>query len=89
MDGDTFVARVTRDVGFGGTTSFVVKFRLNGINAPTLAPKLATVAGTCSRDALATLLSDPFTLTSSKPYKYGGEWMATVTLADDATPLRL
>ena len=33
IDGDSFVARLTRDLGFHGTTTFEVKLRLNRINA--------------------------------------------------------
>lgn len=78
IDGDTFVAILTRDIGFYGTTTFRVKFRVAGINAPAF----PGVLGADSRDALALLLSKQFTIVSGKPYKYGGEWMATVTTID-------
>lgn len=77
-DGDTFVARVSRelDAGFHGTVvaGSIQNFRLNRCAA---AP-LKTESGAQAKYALAALLALPFTLTSVGPYKYGDEWMAEV-----------
>lgn len=79
VDGDSFYAVLTRDIGFHGTVTFMQKFRLMGINAP----KLSTPAGREAAEFLQALMTpDPFTLTSHKPYKFGDEWMADVTLGD-------
>jgi endonuclease YncB( thermonuclease family) len=91
IDGDTVNGLVSRDLGFGGTTSFTVRLRLNRINAP----KISTKAGLASMAALANLVitgAPLLTITTSKPYKYGGpdpdklpspgEWMAEVVLPD-------
>jgi endonuclease YncB( thermonuclease family) len=83
IDGDTLDMKVTRDLGFGGSASFVVRLRLNRINAPAL----STVAGKASAAYLEQLLPAGVAvpLTTVKPYKYGGpgdspgEWMAEVT----------
>lgn len=77
IDGDSFTARVTRDLGFHGTATFDVKLRLNRINTP----PVKTPAG---QDALlqAQLLMSPgapVLIETVKPYKYGDEWMAEVT----------
>jgi endonuclease YncB( thermonuclease family) len=82
VDGDTFDARVRRDMGFGGVVEFVVRLRLNRINAPAK----STPAGAAARMALAPLVDGQFLIETVKPYKYGGpgsspgEWMAEVTL---------
>lgn len=78
VDGDTFDAQVARDLGFYGEAAFRVRFRLQRINAP----KRSSAAGARAGARLAELLAAPFTLESGKPYKYGGEWMAEVTLPD-------
>jgi len=83
VDGDTLDMRVTRDMGFGGTASFVVRLRLNRINAP----KGSTVSGKAATTYLSSLLpvGARVPLQTVKPYKYGGpddspgEWMAEVT----------
>lgn len=83
IDGDTLDMKVTRDLGFGGSASFVVRLRLNRINAPAL----STVAGKASAAYLTQLLpvGSRVPLETVKPYKYGGpsdspgEWMAEVT----------
>lgn len=84
VDADTIDARVTRDIGFGGTTSFVVRLRLNRINAPAK----STLAGKAARAAVETLSGQTVLIQTLKPYKYGGpdrspgEWMAEVTTPD-------
>jgi len=86
VDGDTVSFKVTRDIGFGGTATFIVRLRLNRINA---APK-GTIAGIAATAYLKTLLviGALVSATTMKPYKYGGpdtspgEWMVEVTLAD-------
>lgn len=86
VDGDTFTAHVTRDLGFGGSCSFDVRLRLAGINTP----PAHTDAGAKATAAAVSLLqvSGAVLITTLGEYKYGGpddspgEWMATVTLAD-------
>jgi endonuclease YncB( thermonuclease family) len=85
VDGDTLDAIVIRDLGFGGSASFPVRLRLNGINAA----KLGSTRGNAARDRVVALLGDGLVdITTVKPYKYGGpadangEWMAQVVLAD-------
>lgn len=84
IDGDTLDMRVVRDMGFGGTASFVVRLRLNRVNAPggsTASGKLATAA-------LQVLLpvGGKFALETIDPYKFGGprtspgEWMAEIAV---------
>lgn len=86
IDGDTIDAHVTRDLGFGGTASFVVRLRLNRINCP----PASTTAGKAAT-ALVEQLTPPATpvlIETLAPYKYGGpdtspgEWQAEVTLPD-------
>lgn len=79
-DGDTITADV--DLGFGVWVRAQV-FRLLGLNAR----ELADPGGPEARDNLAGLLLPPtlmpaVTLTSLKPDKYGGRWLAVITLAD-------
>jgi endonuclease YncB( thermonuclease family) len=84
-DGDSFVARVTRDIGFHGTLTFDVTLRLNRINTP----PLKTVPGKEALDQFTELVrngpgipSVPVLIETVKAYKYGDEWMAEVTLPD-------
>lgn len=87
IDGDTLDAHVTRDLGFGGTASFVVRLRLNRINCPpaSTVPGKAATAFVTAAVAGAVLLIE-----TDKPYKYGGpdnspgEWMAEITLPSGA-----
>jgi hypothetical protein len=84
VDGDTFIARLTRTADFGfhviSTLSSVQRFRLNRAAA---APA-STDSGAGAARALTEMLSGaPFLLTSVGPYKFGDEWMAEVVLADD------
>lgn len=85
VDADTIDARVTRDMGFGGRIEFIVRLRLNRINAPaanTSAGKQATAF------VIDFTYGQPVLIETLKPYKYGGpdtspgEWMAEVTLPD-------
>lgn len=84
VDGDTFDAMLSRDLGFGGRAVFPVRLRLNRVNAP----PLHTAAGAASRQALVALLGTVVDLTTLHPYKYGGpadqagEWMAEVITPD-------
>jgi endonuclease YncB( thermonuclease family) len=80
-DGDSFIARVNRDIGFHGFLTFDVTLRLNRINA---AP-IKTVHGQEAKQFLTELVKPNISLVNIetvKPYKYGDEWMAEVTLAD-------
>lgn len=79
VDGDTFVARVSKDIGFHGSVVFEVRLRLDGINAP----PADSDAGKQSASSLAGLmLGAVVNITTTGPYKYGDEWMARVVLAD-------
>lgn len=84
IDGDTINARLTRDIGFGGTTTFVVRLRLNRINAHAK----NTPAGRMAREFLEPLIGHPMLIETRKPYKYGGPgtspgaWMAEVTTSE-------
>lgn len=85
IDGDSFTARVTRDLGFHGTATFDIKLRLNRINAP----PAKTIQGQLSADHLSGLIrvtpgvpSMPVLIETVKAYKFGDEWMAEVTLPD-------
>jgi endonuclease YncB( thermonuclease family) len=84
VDGDTIDARLTRDIGFGGTTTFVVRLRLNRINAPAK----SSAVGKKALAAVNTHVGETVTIETRKPYKFGGpdkspgEWMAEVTLSD-------
>jgi len=78
IDGDTLQAQLTRDLGFNGTVTFQQRFRLARINAP----QIKVPAGVAARDALIALVNGPVTIESGKPYKYGDEWMAEITVGD-------
>lgn len=78
IDGDSFVAVVSRDLGFNGTATFQQKLRLNRINCP----PVATARGKAARDAVVGLVSGSLMIRTVGPYKYGDEWMAEVYLAD-------
>jgi endonuclease YncB( thermonuclease family) len=80
-DGDSFIARVNRDIGFHGFLTFDVTLRLNRINA---AP-IKTVHGQEAKQFLLELVKPNISLVNIetvKPYKYGDEWMAEVELVD-------
>lgn len=79
IDGDTFVAVLTRDLGFHGTATFEQRLRLNRINAKpakTEEGKRATARVTVLTTATSVGIE------TVSPYKYRDEWMAEVTLAD-------
>lgn len=82
-DGDTVVARLTRDIGFEATVTFPWKLRLNRINAPSA----KSMAGKAAIDALEIMvLGQELHIQTLRTYKYGGgdrpEYMAEITLAD-------
>ena len=82
VDGDTFDAMVTRDLGFDGTATFPIRLRLNRINCP----PAKTVEGQAATSAASQMLMGTPTvlIETLRTYKYGGgehsEWMAEVTL---------
>jgi endonuclease YncB( thermonuclease family) len=83
IDGDSFTAQVTSvaDIGFHGTTTttFEQRMRLNRINAS----PAKTPDGALATAAFSDLVSGKTVLiVTTKPYKYGDEWMAEVTLPD-------
>lgn len=80
VDGDSLVARLTRDVGFHGILTFDQKLRLNRINAPAV----KSVDGVAAKVFLTSLLEGvgPVSIQTVKAYKFGDEWMAEVTLTD-------
>jgi endonuclease YncB( thermonuclease family) len=86
VDGDSFAARVTRDLGFHGTATFEQKLRLNRINAQPAKTALGQQAtqrfGELVGMTLPGIVSPPLLIETVKAYKYGDEWMAEVTLAD-------
>jgi endonuclease YncB( thermonuclease family) len=77
IDGDSMIAKLTRDIGFHGSVSFEQRLRLNRINtAPKstdLGAKATTFVTDCVNDRLVNI-------TTVKPYKYGDEWMAEIEL---------
>jgi endonuclease YncB( thermonuclease family) len=84
VDGDTFVATVHRDLGFGGRASFDVRLRLAGINTP---PAKTAEGSAAAGVATELMLGKTLHIVTLGPYKYGaddspGEWMAQVTLED-------
>lgn len=79
IDGDSFVAMVTRDIGFHGTVSYLQKLRLNRINTPPAKTDLG-IAATAETTKLLT--GGPVYIETVSPYKYRDEWMAEVTLPD-------
>jgi len=87
IDGDSLDARVTRDLGFGGSATFVVRLRLNRINAAPIKTDLGEKAKQFVVDEL-TPTGGVVDLTTVGPYKFGGpstspgEWMAEIVLTD-------
>jgi endonuclease YncB( thermonuclease family) len=80
IDGDSFVATVTRDLGFHGTATFNQKMRLDRINAPPLSTDLGRQSAVfVMRKVIPSVVVD---ITTTGAYKYGDEWMAEVTLPD-------
>jgi endonuclease YncB( thermonuclease family) len=84
IDGDTVIATVTRDLGFGGRAAFDVRLRVSGINTP----PVKTPAGKAAAQLAEQLLTGgALYIITTGPYKYGaddspGEWMAVITLPD-------
>lgn len=85
VDGDSIIARLTKDIGFHGHVTFEQKLRLNRINTPpasTDGGKAATayvnVATTFAVNGVPLIVD----ITTVKAYKYGDEWMAEVVLPD-------
>lgn len=79
VDGDSLIVKLRRDLGFDGYVIFDQHIRLNRINCPpgsTPDGKAATAA------VLTSLAAGPFHVETLKPYKYGGSYMAEVTLPD-------
>lgn len=82
VDGDSFVARLTKDIGFHGFVTFEQRLRLNRINAL----PVKSIQGIESKKFLGELVKPNMSLVfieTVKPYKYGDEWMAEITLVDE------
>ena len=79
-DGDSIVSHLTRDIGFHGVVAFDQTLRLNRINTP---PKGTDVGDRATAFVVAKVTPDVIVnIETVKPYKYGDEWMAEVTLPD-------
>lgn len=78
VDGDTFVAEVTRDLGFNGKATFTQRMRLGGINCPPLHGEGGAAAAKAAEELM---MGHPVDIVTTGPYKFGDEWMAQVTLA--------
>lgn len=76
VDGDTIVARLSRDIGFHGVATFEQRLRLNRINT---APA-STERGRAATQMVSSHTGAQVDITTVKPYKYGDEWMAEVVL---------
>lgn len=85
LDGDSFDATVTRDIGFEGRASFPIRLRLNRINTD---PVRTDRGFRAKARVLALTAGVRVTITTVRGYKYGapagttGEWMAEVLLPD-------
>jgi len=80
IDGDSFVATVSRDLGFHGTATFSQKMRLGRINCP---PKGTDVGDAATAFVVAhTTPSVVVNIETTGAYMYRDEWMAEVTLPD-------
>jgi endonuclease YncB( thermonuclease family) len=81
IDGDSFVARVSRDLGFHGVATFEQKMRLNRINTP---PKSTAIGAQATAFVMGNVSNSGGPLVvnieTTGAYKYGDEWMAEVTL---------
>ena len=88
LDGDSFVAMLHRDIGFGISQTLPMRLRLNRINAPSVKTK----RGKEAQNRVVVLLGNAVDLETIKAYKFGNdgsaareevaEYMAEVTLAD-------
>ena len=75
VDGDSLIARLTRDIGFHGVTTFDQRLRLNRINTP----PSRTIEGIAATEFVtAWVAARALSIETIKPYKYGDEWMAEV-----------
>jgi endonuclease YncB( thermonuclease family) len=79
IDGDSFVATVSRDIGFHGVTTFEQKLRLNRINTP---PKGTDVGDRATAFVIAAVTGVIVNIETTGPYAWRDEWMAEVTLPD-------
>jgi endonuclease YncB( thermonuclease family) len=77
IDGDSVVARLTKDIGFHGEVIFEQKLRLNRINA---APG-STDLGKAATAFVTNRIGLPVDIVTPGAYKYRDEWMAEFTLA--------
>ena len=77
IDGDSFEARLTKDIGFNGVVAFQQKLRLNRINTT----PAKTVSGKAATAYVQDIAGSPVDITTLKPYKFGDEWMAEVVLS--------
>jgi endonuclease YncB( thermonuclease family) len=79
IDGDSLTARLTRDIGFHGIVTFEQRLRLWGINTP----PVKSVQGAAATALVTELVTGAAVgIDTVKPYKYGDEWMAVITLPD-------
>jgi endonuclease YncB( thermonuclease family) len=79
IDGDSFVATVSRDLGFHGIAMFDQKMRLGRINCP---PKGTDVGDRATAFAVSKVTGVIVDIETTGPYTYRDEWMAEVTLPD-------
>ena len=79
IDGDTVVARLTRDLGFHGIATFEQRLRLNRINAKA---KNTPDGQRASARLEELIVGYPLFITTVAPYKYGDEWMAEIRLPE-------
>jgi len=79
IDGDSFVATVTRDLGFHGTATFSQHMRLDRINCP---PKGTDVGDRATLSVIAQTKGVLVNIETTGPYAWRDEWMAEVTLPD-------
>jgi len=78
-DGDSFVATVTRDLGFHGTATFSQNMRLDRINCP---PKGTDVGDRATTFVVSKVTGVIVGIETTGAYKWRDEWMAEVTLPD-------
>ena len=80
IDGDSFVATVSRDLGFHGIATFEQKMRLGRINCPPARTDVGdrATAFVVSKVAPGVIVN----IETTGAYKYRDEWMAEVTLPD-------
>jgi endonuclease YncB( thermonuclease family) len=81
-DADTLDFELTIDIGFGRRTVGVQRVRLSGVDCWKSTSDKGRQASEYVRGILAMPQNALVTVTTLKPYKYGGEYMARVTLPD-------